>query len=93
MDNSVLGAEHGHVSGAIVNIVTQSGTDTLRGEVFEFLRNDALDARNFFEFTSETTRTRSSGTSSADRWAARSGAGGRSSSHRTRASGSGRAST
>ena len=28
-----------------------SGTDDLRGELFEFMRNDALDARNFFEFT------------------------------------------
>lgn len=52
IDNSAFGAEHGHVSGAIVNIVTQSGTDRFRGELFEFLRNDALDARNFFEFTS-----------------------------------------
>ena len=53
VDNSAFGAEHGHVSGSIVNIVTRSGTDALRGEVFEFFRNDALDARNYFEFTSE----------------------------------------
>jgi hypothetical protein len=53
VDNSTFGAEHGHVSGAIVNIVTRSGTDEVRGEAFEFLRNDALDARNFFEFTSQ----------------------------------------
>jgi Carboxypeptidase regulatory-like domain/TonB dependent receptor len=52
VDNSVFGAEQGHVSGAIVNIVTRSGTDDVRGEAFEFFRNDALDARNFFEFTS-----------------------------------------
>jgi hypothetical protein len=52
VDNSVFGAEQGHVSGAIVNIVTRSGTDDVRGEAFEFVRNDALDARNFFEFTS-----------------------------------------
>jgi hypothetical protein len=51
VDTTALSAEHGHVSGAIVNIVTRSGTDTYHGEVFEFLRNDALDARNFFEFT------------------------------------------
>jgi hypothetical protein len=53
VDNSVFAAEHGHVSGAIVNLVTQSGSDTMRGDAFEFLRNDALDARNFFEFTSD----------------------------------------
>ena len=52
VDNSAFGAEHGHVSGAIVNIVTRSGTDEFHGELFEFFRNDALDARNFFEFTS-----------------------------------------
>ena len=51
VDNSAIGAEHGHVSGAIVNLVTRSGTDQVHGDVFEFFRNDALDARNFFEFT------------------------------------------
>jgi hypothetical protein len=53
VDSSVLGADYGHVSGAIVNIVTKSGTDSWRADAFEFLRNDALDARNFFEFTSK----------------------------------------
>ena len=53
VDNSVFGAEDGHVSGGIVNIVTRAGSDDFRGEAFEFFRNDALDARNFFEFTSE----------------------------------------
>jgi hypothetical protein len=53
VDNSVLRAEDGHVSGAVVNIVTRAGSDTFRGEAFEFFRNEALDARNFFEFTSE----------------------------------------
>ena len=52
VDNSAFTAEYGHVSGAIVNIVTRSGSDTFRGEAFEFFRNDALDARNFFEFNS-----------------------------------------
>ena len=52
VDNSAFSAEYGHVSGAIVNIVTRSGSDAFHGEAFEFLRNDALDARNFFEFTS-----------------------------------------
>ena len=53
VDNSVLSAEDGHVSGAVVNIVTRAGNNTFRGEAFEFFRDDALDARNFFEFTSE----------------------------------------
>jgi outer membrane receptor protein involved in Fe transport len=52
IDNSVFSAEYGHVSGAVVNIVTRSGNDDLNGDVRGFLRNDALDARNFFELTS-----------------------------------------
>ena len=52
VDNSTFSAEFGHVSGAIVNLVTRSGTDQFHGDAYEFLRNDALDARNFFEFTS-----------------------------------------
>ena len=53
VDTSVLSAEDGHVSGAVVNIVTRSGNDTFRAEAFEYFRDDALDARNFFEFTSD----------------------------------------
>ena len=41
-------AEYGNSSGGIVNVVTKSGGNTLHGGVFEFLRNTALDARNFF---------------------------------------------
>ncbi len=49
VDNSVFSVEQGHVSGAVVNIATRSGTDRWRGESFEFFRNDALDAPNYFE--------------------------------------------
>ena len=52
VDNSAFAAEHGHVSGAIVSIVTRAGSDAFRGEAFAYARNDALDARNFFELTS-----------------------------------------
>ncbi|MCI0663290.1 MAG: TonB-dependent receptor [Acidobacteria bacterium] len=52
VDNSTFSAEYGQSSGAIVNIATRSGTNQFHGELFEFLRNDALDARNFFNFTS-----------------------------------------
>jgi hypothetical protein len=41
-------AEYGRNSGAIVNIVTKSGTNDFHGALFEFFRNDKLDARNFF---------------------------------------------
>ena len=41
--------EYGRFSGGIVNVVTKSGTNGLHGTVFEFLRNEKLDSRNFFE--------------------------------------------
>ena len=49
VDNSTFSAEYGRNSGAIVNIATRSGTNEYHGEFFEFLRNEALDARNFFD--------------------------------------------
>src|SRR5450432_1917612 len=41
--------EYGRNGGAIVNIVTKSGTNALHGSLFEYFRNDALDARNYFD--------------------------------------------
>ena len=52
IDNSTFSAEYGRNSGAIVNVATRSGTKEFHGELYEFFRNDALDARNFFNFTS-----------------------------------------
>jgi len=49
VDNSTYRAEYGRNSGAIVNIATRSGTNEFHGEAFEFLRNEKLDARNFFD--------------------------------------------
>ena len=42
-------AEYGKKPGGQVSIVTQSGTNQWHGSVYEFLRNNALDARNFFD--------------------------------------------
>ena len=41
-------AEYGRGSGTIVSIASKTGTNELHGSAFEFLRNDKLDARNFF---------------------------------------------
>ncbi len=51
VDNSTYSAEYGRNSGAIVNIATRSGANSYHGELFEFIRNNALDARNFFNTT------------------------------------------
>jgi len=42
-------AEYGNYMGAHVDLVTKAGTNDFHGSVFEFIRNDILDARNFFE--------------------------------------------
>jgi hypothetical protein len=45
------GAEYGKRAGGQISIVTTSGTNQLHGDLFEYLRNSDLDARNFFETT------------------------------------------
>ncbi len=48
IQTSSFQAEFGRYSGAIVNMVTKSGQNRVHGSVYEFFRNDALDANNFF---------------------------------------------
>ena len=45
------GAEYGKRAGAQVSVVSSSGTNQWHGDAFEYLRNSALDARNFFDDT------------------------------------------
>jgi hypothetical protein len=44
-------AEFGRFNGGVVNLTTKAGTNTVRGTAFEFFRNEALNARNFFAST------------------------------------------
>ncbi len=47
-DNSTFSADYGRSSGSIVNIATRSGTNAFHGEVYNYLRNQFFDARNYF---------------------------------------------
>src|SRR5581483_4718453 len=48
MTNS-FSAQYGRATGAIINVTMKSGTNALHGSAFEFLRNEKLDARNYFD--------------------------------------------
>ncbi len=48
LQTSTYSAEFGRSLGGVVNLQIKSGTNSYRGSVFEFHRNDALDANNFF---------------------------------------------
>src|SRR5437588_7595058 len=48
VQTSNYSAEYGQNAGAVVNVITKSGTNNFHGDVFEFLRNAVFNARNFF---------------------------------------------
>jgi Carboxypeptidase regulatory-like domain len=48
VDQTSYNAEFGGKSGGVINVITKSGTNRLHGSLFEFVRNDLFNARNFF---------------------------------------------
>ncbi len=52
-------AEYGRFSGGVISAITRSGTNEIHGTVFEFLRNSALDARNFYDTDAQNPLERS----------------------------------
>ena len=56
VETSALPAQYGYHSAAAVNAVTKSGTNQFHGDAFEFLRNDDLNARDFFAASRDTLK-------------------------------------
>jgi hypothetical protein len=54
--NSGYTAENGHSLGPQMNIITKPGTNNYHGELFEFFRNDALDAHDYFQTSTQPLR-------------------------------------
>jgi hypothetical protein len=57
IQTSLFNAEYGRFSGSIVNLVTKSGTNNWHGSVYDYFRNDALDANDFFNNANNLPRT------------------------------------
>ena len=49
VQTNAYAAEYGRAMGSVVNVTTKSGTNDVHGTLFEFLRNEKLDAKNFFD--------------------------------------------
>lgn len=67
VQSGTMSAEFGFTAGGTINLVTKSGTNRIKGSLYEFLRNDKFDARNTFAPTNCRSATTSTGARSAGR--------------------------
>ena len=58
VETNNVSAEFGRFNGGVVNVATRSGTNTFHGSLFEYLRNEDLNARNYFAPTATTGQAR-----------------------------------
>ena len=56
--SGVMPADIGHGAAGFTNVITKSGRDSVRGSLFEFVRNASFDARNFFDHANAVDRRR-----------------------------------
>ena len=72
IDKTDYDAEFGGKSGGVINVITKSGTNHFHGSLYEFVRNNVFDARNFFRSRQPACSALSARISSAERWEVRS---------------------
>jgi hypothetical protein len=58
VETNAYGAEFGRMSGGQINVITKAGANDLSGSAYEFHRNDALDAKNYFDSAGKPAFTR-----------------------------------
>ena len=58
VETNAYSAEFGRMSGGQINVLTKAGSNALRGSAYEFHRNDALDAKNYFDVGGKPPFTR-----------------------------------
>ena len=58
VETNAYSAEFGRMSGGQINVLTKAGSNQVRGSVYEFHRNDALDAKNYFDVAGKPAFTR-----------------------------------
>ena len=58
VETNAYGAEFGRMSGGQINVITKSGANAVSGSAYEFHRNDAFDAKNYFDVGDKPAFTR-----------------------------------